>query len=300
MDITTILGIIFALGLMAFGLKMLLKKPTATVASLDSELQINPETNLPIIPRHVRDQLQSTLQVEPEASAVQTQVEEVEQSENVTESAQPQHEPQPETVTEEIKLEKAPETPEAEKVVKAEVIHINKEIEKAQATEFNEESDILEAYLHEQKRIDEESALFKAEKIISFNLWPQNRRLSGDKTFKMLLKYGLRFGALSCFHRYSEDGSQLLFSVLQLTEDGEAEGFDLESLSIQEVKGLAFFLALPHHDEQNAFDVMMSISNLIAREIDGAIFDQNNQELTPQLREAWRHEVINYRSHQYA
>ena len=38
------------------------------------------------------------------------------------------------------------------------------------------------------------------------------------------------------------------------------------NLSTEEVKGLAFFLALPHSDVQNAFDTMDSISRLIARE----------------------------------
>ncbi len=38
------------------------------------------------------------------------------------------------------------------------------------------------------------------------------------KALKVLLKYGLRYGELACFHRYSEDGSKLLFSVLQMTD----------------------------------------------------------------------------------
>src|SRR5690606_38549396 len=112
-----------------------------------------------------------------------------------------------------------------------------------------------------------------------------------------LLKYGLRYGELACFHRYSEDDSKRLFSVLQMTDTG-MEGFDLETLSTQEVKGLAFFLALPHSDAQNASDIMHSISRLIARQVDGLVYDQNQQELTPQLREFWRHQAIDYRAGQ--
>ena len=62
--------------------------------------------------------------------------------------------------------------------------------------------------------------------------------------------------------------------------DTGMEGFDLETLSTEEVKGLAFFLALPHSDVQNAFDTMDSISRLIAREVDGLVYDQNQQEMT--------------------
>jgi cell division protein ZipA len=135
--------------------------------------------------------------------------------------------------------------------------------------------------------------------IISLSVIPQGRVLSGEKTLKVLLKYGLRYGELACFHRYSEDGSKLLFSVLQITDTG-MEGFDLETLSTEEVKGLAFFLALPHSDVQNAFDTMDSISRLIAREVDGIVYDQNQQEFTPQLREFWRHQAIDYRAGQPA
>ena len=119
------------------------------------------------------------------------------------------------------------------------------------------------------------------------------------KTLKVLLKYGLRYGELACFHRYSEDGSKLLFSVLRMADTG-MEGFDLETLSTEEVKGLAFFLVLPHSDVQNAFDTMDSISRLIAREVDGLVYDQNQQEMTPQLREFWRHQAIDYRAGQTA
>ena len=177
---------------------------------------------------------------------------------------------------------------------KAAEFSLNSNIEKAEISEFNDESSILDAHLHEQKIVDEESALSSAETIISLHIYPQGRVLSGDKTLKVLLKYGLRYGELACFHRYSEDGSKLLFSVLQMTDTG-MEGFDLETLSTQEVKGLAFFLALPHSDVQNAFDTMDSISRLIAREVDGLVYDQNQQEFTPQLREFWRHQAIDYR-----
>jgi cell division protein ZipA len=145
--------------------------------------------------------------------------------------------------------------------------------------------------------VDEASALSTAAEFIALNIYPERRVLSGEKTLKVLLKYGLRFGEMACFHRYTEDGSKLLFSVLQITDEGAA-GFDLETLSTEQVKGLAFFLALPHSDVQNAFDTMDSISRLIAREIDGTVYDQNNQEFTPQLREQWRHFAIDYRAGQ--
>ena len=317
MEITTIIGIVIAIVIMLFGIRMLFKKPVEAVPSLDANLHIDPDSQTPIIPRHVRSQLAQqdvesdriepslgidepapekpsafrkaeSTPVEPKAvetpvAAPSTEAEVVEKS--VVTAADVQ---QVEAEQKNSQIETKEEMPE---------FSLNRNIEKAEISEFNDESSILDAHLHEQKIVDEESALSNAETIISLHIYPQGRVLSGDKTLKVLLKYGLRYGELACFHRYSEDGSKLLFSVLQMTDTG-MEGFDLETLSTQEVKGLAFFLALPHSDVQNAFDTMDSISRLIAREVDGLVYDQNQQEFTPQLREFWRHQAIDYRAGQ--
>ena len=317
MEITTIIGIVIAIVIMLFGIRMLFKKPVEAVPSLDANLHIDPDSQTPIIPRHVRSQLAQqdvesdriepslgidepapekpsafrkaeSTPVEPKAvetpvAAPSTEAEGVAQS--VVTAADVQ---QVEAEQKNSQIETKEEMPE---------FSLNSNIEKAEISEFNDESSILDAHLHEQKIVDEESALSNAETIISLHIYPQGRVLSGDKTLKVLLKYGLRYGELACFHRYSEDGSKLLFSVLQMTDTG-MEGFDLETLSTQEVKGLAFFLALPHSDVQNAFDTMDSISRLIAREVDGLVYDQNQQEFTPQLREFWRHQAIDYRAGQ--
>ena len=317
MEITTIIGIVIAIVIMLFGIRMLFKKPVEAVPSLDANLHIDPDSQTPIIPRHVRSQLAQqdvesdriepslgidepapekpsafrkaeSTPVEPKAvetpvAAPSTEAEGVAQS--VVTAADVQ---QVEAEQKNSQIETKEEMPE---------FSLNSNIEKAEISEFNDESSILDAHLHEQKIVDEESALSNAETIISLHIYPQGRVLSGDKTLKVLLKYGLRYGELACFHRYSEDGSKLLFSVLQMTDTG-MEGFDLETLSTQEVKGLAFFLALPHSDVQNAFDTMDSISRLIAREVDGLVYDQNQQAFTPQLREFWRHQAIDYRAGQ--
>ena len=317
MEITTIIGIVIAIVIMLFGIRMLFKKPVEAVPSLDANLHIDPDSQTPIIPRHVRSQLAQqdveSDRIEPslgidepapekpsvfhkaestpvEPTAVETlAVVPSTEAEGVAKSVATAADiPQVKAERENSQTETKEETPE---------FSLNSNIEKAEISEFNDESSILDAHLHEQKIVDEESALSNAETIISLHIYPQGRVLSGDKTLKVLLKYGLRYGELACFHRYSEDGSKLLFSVLQMTDTG-MEGFDLETLSTQEVKGLAFFLALPHSDVQNAFDTMDSISRLIAREVDGLVYDQNQQEFTPQLREFWRHQAIDYRAGQ--
>lgn len=290
MEITTIVGIMIAIVVIIIGLRLVLKKPADAAPSLDTDLHINPESQKPIIPRHVRDQLQSTELPQVEVAPTQTSPSS-EESADVKSSVEEQ-------VIEAPVEQKAPEKPVTEAVLepkKNPELTLNSNIETAEIADFEDESSLLDSHLHEQQRMDEESALATAEEFIALNVFPDHRLLSGEKTLKVLMKYGLRYGEMACFHRYSEDNDKLLFSVLQITDDGAA-GFDLESLSTEQVKGLAFFLALPHSDVQNAFDTMDSISRLIAREIDGTVYDQNHQEFTPQLREHWRHQAIDYRS----
>jgi cell division protein ZipA len=299
MEITTILGIVVAVVIMLLGIRLLLKKPAEVAPSLETDLHIHPDSQQPVIPRHVREQLQTETEQrkEPVLAEVEAPAEaKAEQAEPVAEATE--NEPSTEKAEVQTVREVSVSTAVIAEAVKAEEkapeLSLN-QIEKAEISEFEDESNILDAHLHEQKLVDEESALATAETYIALNVYPDSRALSGEKTLKVLMKYGLRFGEMACFHRYSEDDSKLLFSVLQIGNDGAAAGFDLETLSTEQVKGLAFFLALPHSDVQNAFDTMDSISRLIAREIAGTVYDQNNQEFTPQLREHWRHQAIDYR-----
>lgn len=333
MEINTIIGIVVAIIIMLIGLKMILKKSNHAEPSLDSDLHINPDSNQPVIPRHVRDQLEqaeaegvsaiSTERVEPTLNAV-SQVSETKQTETLavepTKSiSAEQIQPVVETSPDEIKSEetvksstintdssvelvdtvsvKSEESLEPESEKAEPELSLNPNIETAEIAEFEGESNILDVHLHEQQRYDDESALAMAEQIIALNVYPNPRRaLSGDKALKVLLKYGLRYGEMSCFHRYenTDEPSVLMFSVLRMTDNGPA-GFDLETLSTEQVQGLAFFLALPNSKAVTGFDMMASIAGLIAREIDGKVYDENNLEFTPQLKEHWRHHVIDYR-----
>lgn len=326
MEVTTIIGIVVAIIICIVGLRMILRKPDDAAPSLDSALHINQDTQKPVIPRHVRDQLQAdkattSERVEPslaqvktsEEKPVQTEVEAATEkaAEQAIANAQVQEATlthSPESQVEQIAVEVAEAQAEVKEVVSsAEVdeskkvaepeFSLNPNVETAQIQEFNDESSILDINLHEQQRSDDESSLANAETIIALNVYPNPRKaLSGDKTLKVLLKYGLRFGEMRCFHRYEdpENPSPLLFSILRITDQGP-EGFDLESLLVEQVKGLAFFLALPHQNVQKGYDSMVSIAGLIAREIDGTVYDENNLEFTPQLKEHWRHKAIDYR-----
>ncbi|MCF9046351.1 cell division protein ZipA C-terminal FtsZ-binding domain-containing protein [Acinetobacter nectaris] len=327
METTTIIGIVIAVGIIIFALYILLRKPREFVPSLDAELHINPETNQPVLPRFVRQQLNMIeFGQTPEKKSAKVVKEKVTEQkvETIAETKDTQN--SAEVKASELKdaplsvedkketdaqkadvvqpataaVEKQPE----EKPKKEAVYHLNKDIEKAEIKEFDEESSILDMHLNEQQRYDDECSLANAQHIISLNVYPGPRCiLSGDKTLKILLKYGLRFGELSCFHRYKNlDEAQddqtkvapLMFSVLKISDEGPV-GFDLETLSTEQVQGLAFFLALPNAYAQEGFDTMASTAGLIAREIDGKVFDENNDELSVQLKEYWRRQVIDFK-----
>lgn len=333
MEVTTIVGIVVAVILCLVGLKMILRKPNDAAPSLDSEIHINADSNQPIIPRHVRSQLQAETadqsRVEPnlvdaahtdplDSNKAEPQLSreistDLVQAELDTSAAKTELKTDQAAATvsvpnasDDAGLDTTASTanqiiaPVSTKVETDKDFTLNPNVETAEIEAFEEESSILDVHLHEQQRFDDESALANAEYIISLNVYPNPRKaLSGDKTLKVLLKYGLRFGEMNCFHRYesSEQDSPLMFSVLRITDEGPA-GFDLEALSMEQVQGLAFFLALPHQNVQKGYDSMVSIAGLIARETDGTVYDENNLEFTPQLKEHWRHKAIDYRSGQ--
>ena len=339
MEMSTIIGIVIAVVIMLVGLTMILRKPKPVEPSLEADLHINPESQQPVIPRHVRDQVLpndavlTNDRVEPSLNSDPVMTEPVREEtdsvvEEMVETSKTEEEPEAvvnvevEEMTPEEIITPVVETEVAQKdeVVAAELdetemseqldisakveadteLNSNPDIETVVIEDFDGESNILDVHLHEQQRYDDESALATAEQIIALNVYPNPRRaLSGDKTLKILLKYGLRFGEMSCFHRYenTDEPSALMFSVLRITDNGPA-GFDLETLSGELVQGLAFFLALPNTKAVTGYDMMTSIAGLIAREVDGKVYDENNLEFTPQLKEHWRHHVIDYRPNQ--
>ena len=317
MEMNTIIGIVVAVVIMLVGLIMILRKPKPIDPELETDLHVNTESQQPVLPRHERmklleDALVQPARVEPSFKAAEIAADAAVSAFNTTEEPKPQvsevatvstTEPPIAATSQQAELDfsQAPESAVVETQADAE-LSLNPNIETVAIAEFEGESNLLDVHLHEQQRYDDESALATAEQIIALNVYPNPQRaLSGDKTLKTLLKYGLRFGEMSCFHRYedTEEPSALMFSVLRITDNGPA-GFDLETLATEQVQGLAFFLALPNSKAVKGYDMMASLAGLIAREIEGKVYDENNLEFTPQLKEHWRHHVIDYRPNQSA
>ena len=308
-----IIGWLIVLFMIGGALRLFLSKPQLVTDSTETEWHIEPQSQQPIVPRHLRKNLTDTKQandaatedmtalkqaqpvfaqsketllvkeqtidnapkahVQEQKSAIDTtplldnDVESVSESVSAVNSDTPTSEP-------EIVVSSNIENSETEAPI-IDKVAVDTMSEIAWADELN----VLDAHLSEQNRQDEESALATAEKVLALYVYPNpSRALSGDRALKILLKYGLRYGEI-------DQPSPLMFSVLRLQEDGTPTGFDLEALPSEEVKGLAFFLALPSAHAVTGFDMMTSLAKLIARDVDGMVFDEQSLELTPQLCE---------------
>jgi cell division protein ZipA len=318
-----IVGIIVAVLMVVLGLLLLLRKPKPSAPMDQSELAVEAQSLQPIVPRHLR-QIAANPEAKPEhetqtaapsghcatesvgaeaSEQIDQVLEQLEQQSHVS-VADTENSPAETCVA---SLELTAVAPAEENSFHGQQRHVDSQEERvdlslqptAEISEWQGESDILDAHINAQNRQDEESALATAQQFVALYLYPSpTRALSGERALRLLLKYGLRFGEMSCFHRYQdpEQASPLMFSVLRINDDGAPTGFDLEILPSEEVKGLAFFLALPNQHAVEGFDMMVSLSGLLAREIEGSIFDEQSLELSPQLRDHWRHFVIEYKA----
>jgi cell division protein ZipA len=212
MEYTTIIGIVITVIIMLFGVRMIFRKPADAAPSLESALHIDADSQKPIIPRHVRDQLQTasveeaerkepTLnessveetppeKAEPKALDADTVVENTDAEPSLVSSADIENKAVDSATPENTATESTTESTSSAlvddqaKADKAE-FSLNANVEKAEISEFDDESSILDAHLYEQKIVDDESALATAESFIALNVYPERRALSGEKTLKV-------------------------------------------------------------------------------------------------------------------
>lgn len=223
----------------------------------------------------------------------------MQQAQQLAESSKPDQDTRPDPFDQALAQLEAATTPDSADTPSsaAPLSRSGRTVETAVVEEWEGESALLDAHIEDQERRDDESALAQAEHIMALYVMPNpSRALSGERTMHLLRQFGLRYGEMSLFHRFEDsDGTgPLMFSVLRYTSEGPS-GFDLETLPTEQVEGLAFFLALPSKHAVAGYDTMVSISTLLAREIHGQVFDEHMNQLSPQLRDHYRHFVLEYR-----
>ncbi|MEY4516663.1 MAG: hypothetical protein RL180_1009 [Pseudomonadota bacterium] len=170
-------------------------------------------------------------------------------------------------------------------------------VERANVDDWQGESSLLDAHLEDRARRDESTPLAQAQLIICLQLLTNSGRpMSGERVLHLLRQYGLRFGEMCLFHRFEDANGQgpLMFSVLRYTPDGPTD-FDLETMPQEQMDGLTFFLGLPSAKAVHGYDMMNSIAGLLARDLAADVFDEHMMPLTKQLREHYRHQVLEFR-----
>lgn len=339
-----ILGIIVVVLMILAGLFLLFLKPRLAQPMASEENTIDPQSQQPIIPRHLR-QLgditnQKTLDEKPseDLNAIKDDSSKHAMLHEDVSASSIEHKEQkgPDTVTndleisdraiEELKLDFSVDdtiSTEPEKIqeikkvspheldisIEAQNFDINMDKEShhidtvsmkalEEEQDWQNESALLEKHAQEQQKRDDTSPLSTAEFFLSLYLYPEaNKLFSGKDVHDVLLKYSLKYGAMSCFHYYdasTENINHLAFSCLKLNSQNTSEGFDLVILPTETISGLIFFLALPHPQAIKSFDLMMGLVKLISEDLGANLYDENMRPLTADIKQEWKDVLLKY------
>lgn len=175
-------------------------------------------------------------------------------------------------------------------------------IDTAEEPAFTDNSPVLDQHLLAAADQDQNSPLNHAQDNINITILPQQYEgyapvtIRGEVLLKLVDKYGLKYGAMSMFHRYeNNNGTGILwFSMMGITEEGIAP-FDLNVTPHTDYTGLVMFLSLPHPKALQGFDSMISIAGLMARELNAVVLDENNEPLNSERKARLRTQVQDYR-----
>lgn len=162
---------------------------------------------------------------------------------------------------------------------------------------FSETSPILDTHIQAQINQEQNSPLNNAVQNINISIFPDQQfsRIAGRDLLALVDKYGMKYGAMSMFHRYeSKDGTGLLwFSMMMITEEGIMP-FDLNKLPTQHIKGLVLFLSLPHPKAVQGFDSMISVAGLLAHDLQASVYDETGEPLNKENTQLMRDVAVNF------
>lgn len=130
-------------------------------------------------------------------------------------------------------------------------------------------------------------------KLIVLNVFARENSFGGQELLENLVTYGLKYGEMSIFHCYGEEGDKVLFSLVNAVEPGT---FDLQKMGSIETPGVSLFTDLGNqNDPLEAFDRMLDTARKLAGEMDGELRDGARNVMTSQTIEHCRQSVIDYK-----
>lgn len=165
---------------------------------------------------------------------------------------------------------------------------------------FTQNSPVLDRHLEQQQAFDQDNdPLLNAQETVTVVITPKNQYsgLSGRAVLDIVRAYGLKYGVMNMYHRYErEDGTgKLWFSMLGVGYDGLVEGFDLNTLTDSHFSALSLFLSLPHPHALRGFDSMVSVAQMIAKDINADVHDDEGYILDGTYLAKLRAKVADYR-----
>ncbi len=119
-----------------------------------------------------------------------------------------------------------------------------------------------------------------------------NHRISGVDLLDAALKAGMVFGDRDIFHRVTDDGGEVVFSMANLTKPGH---FDKTAWNTLETIGVTMFMTLPGPmPARDAWDAMLATSRRIAELLHADLLDDSKSTFTRQREGQIREELREY------
>ncbi len=122
----------------------------------------------------------------------------------------------------------------------------------------------------------------------------EGQLFAGAELLPTLLSLGFKFGEMDIFHRHlSPTGNgPVLFSMANMVKPGT---FDVDHMEQFETHGVSLFMALPcAGDASNNFALMLHAAEMLASELNGAVFDATRQPLTRQKVNEYKQRIHDF------
>lgn len=131
-----------------------------------------------------------------------------------------------------------------------------------------------------------------AQEVLVINvLKDDGKPLQGRDLHHVFNVCDLRFGEMNIFHRFEQANAKgkIQFSVANGVEPGT---FDPATLDESSTTGISFFMSLPGPEHpMEAFDAMLEVAHVFARNFNAELHDDSHSDLTPQTIEHCRHRI---------
>jgi cell division protein ZipA len=142
---------------------------------------------------------------------------------------------------------------------------------------------------------DNEDESAPAEEVIIINVMAKaNTALEGSKMLPVLLKFGMRLGDMSIFHRHADsDGNgPVMFSMANMLKPGTFSMSEMEALA---TPGVSFFMQLPNKmGNMQCFEQMLKTAQTVKDELDAVLKDENRSVFTGQTIEHSRQRIRDF------